>query len=95
MNTEDELRPRTVATPYNEEDRWLIDTIADYRELEIALIRERLLRCDPLDLHRLIQRVNKLLDELPNTPLTEEQRLNARRLTNGFKSLFHVGLPTT
>jgi hypothetical protein len=77
-------------SPYDEEDRWAGEKMTSEQELEIALIRERLLRCNAFELHHLLWRINKLLDALPNIPMTEEQRGNARRLTNGFRSLFVV-----
>lgn len=85
-----DLRETTRSSPYSEEDRWATDGNVSELQLEVALIRERLMRCNDHDLHRLVTRVNTLIDQLPNIPMTEAERENARRLANGFRSLFVV-----
>lgn len=72
------------------EDPWGLLVDVDDVQLQMAFVRRRIDQMNDWELFTLIQRIERFAKELPNTPMTVDQYVNANKMVCGFKSIFVV-----
>lgn len=79
-----------VRSRYYSEDDWGFMYEVDDVTLQMSFVRRRLAEMADYELNYMINRVEKFAEAIPDMPLTEKQRDNARKLIAAFKSIFVV-----